>query len=211
MMLPDSLKDAIVTVGEGRGFVVGTRRERFVVTAAHCLPHLPPPHSDSLLQKRTYRDLIGPRGGALTVWAECVFVDPVADLAVLRGPDDQRLSDEDDDYQRFVEGRPSLSVAKLAQRVPAWVLTLDGQWDECAVEDYGRTQTLFEASISQGMSGSPILTSSSSGHAVGVVALKGLTGTVAAAQHMQPSLVASLPGWLLTELSVIEHGKNKET
>jgi hypothetical protein len=43
------MKDAILKVGDGRGFVVTLHRhpggeERIVITAAHFLPKLPPPH-----------------------------------------------------------------------------------------------------------------------------------------------------------------------
>jgi hypothetical protein len=33
---------AVLTVGEGRGFVVETDKQRLVITAAHCLPYFPP-------------------------------------------------------------------------------------------------------------------------------------------------------------------------
>jgi hypothetical protein len=33
-----------------------------------------------------YQDLLGDLGGETTVWAECVFVDPIADIAVLSRP-----------------------------------------------------------------------------------------------------------------------------
>src|SRR5437868_5530405 len=105
-------KDAIIKVGDGRGFVVEahTRRERFVITAAHCLPHLPPAHAASYAEDRTYAKLLGPIGESPTVWAECVFVDPVADIAVLSAPDGQALFDECADYERLVDGRPALRV-----------------------------------------------------------------------------------------------------
>jgi hypothetical protein len=79
---------AVIRVGDGRGFVVGTDRERFVITAAHCLPRLPPSLSFSFIEERTYAKLLGPIGRKRTpVWAECCFVDPIADLAVLWSPD----------------------------------------------------------------------------------------------------------------------------
>ncbi len=44
----DSLLPSIVTVGDGRGFVVeGIRSDLLVVTAAHCLPFFPPCHDGS--------------------------------------------------------------------------------------------------------------------------------------------------------------------
>ena len=74
-LLP-SAKAAMVTIGEGRGFLVGARMGRIVVTAAHCLPHLPSAHPASYTEERTYPGLLGPLGGEPTVWAECLFVDP---------------------------------------------------------------------------------------------------------------------------------------
>ena len=72
-------KRAIVTVGEGRGFVVSDEREssmslpsRLVVTAAHCLPVLPPCASNSNTEERTYRHMLGPVGNVPTVAAEIV-------------------------------------------------------------------------------------------------------------------------------------------
>jgi hypothetical protein len=38
----DEVKRAIVMVGEGRGFVVQGEDSRFVISAGHCLPRLPP-------------------------------------------------------------------------------------------------------------------------------------------------------------------------
>jgi hypothetical protein len=78
----------VITVGPGgRGFIVEATAwifpEYFVITAAHCLPQLPPPHGFSDLQDRTYENLLAPLGGTPSVWCECLFVDPVADIAVL--------------------------------------------------------------------------------------------------------------------------------
>ncbi len=102
-----------VSVGtdQGRGFIVATENgERFVITAAHCLPkyscgacnaceaeepekccegtvtRLPPAHRASFPRERSYRNLLGLLGEPGTVSAECVFVDPVSDIAVLREP-----------------------------------------------------------------------------------------------------------------------------
>ena len=80
---------SVVRVGDGRGFVVELKLGTVVVAAAHCLPILPPAHSASYLEERTYQALLGPLGTQPTVWAECRFVDPVADIAVLGPPDDR--------------------------------------------------------------------------------------------------------------------------
>jgi hypothetical protein len=75
---------AVVRVGEGRGFVVAGkhRGEHLVITAGHCIESLPPCHTGSSLEQRT-RKLLGPLDAEPTVWAECLFVDLIADLAVL--------------------------------------------------------------------------------------------------------------------------------
>jgi hypothetical protein len=61
------LTRAVLRVGNGRGFVVSCRgyagcEERIVITAAHCLPSLPPRHPAVLLAERTYPTLLGPLG-----------------------------------------------------------------------------------------------------------------------------------------------------
>ena len=79
-------ESAVVTVGDGRGFVIKHRHDRLVVTAAHCLPRFPPCHGASYLEERTYSELLAPLGDDLAVWAECLFADPIADIAVLGSP-----------------------------------------------------------------------------------------------------------------------------
>jgi hypothetical protein len=69
----------------GRGFVVEAGHQRFVLTAGHCLPHLLPSHPDAL-EERIYPKLLGPVGEDPGIRADCLVVDPVADLAVLGSP-----------------------------------------------------------------------------------------------------------------------------
>jgi hypothetical protein len=102
-------KAAIITVGDGRGFLVEARQTRLVVTAAHCLPHLPPPPPAWYTHERTYRKLLGPLGAdAPLIWAECLFVDLISDLAVLGEPDGHAYVGERDAYAAFVENRSAL-------------------------------------------------------------------------------------------------------
>jgi hypothetical protein len=40
---------SVVRVGAGRGFVIETEDEdRLIITAGHCLPHLPPSHAAAM-------------------------------------------------------------------------------------------------------------------------------------------------------------------
>src|SRR4051794_12052161 len=92
---------SILRVGGGRGFVIDKDGARFVITAAHCLTvpvtvygdtaskgaTLPPAHGGSFSAERTYPRLLGPLAAKPLIPAECLFVDPVADLAVLGSVD----------------------------------------------------------------------------------------------------------------------------
>ena len=91
---------SILAVGPdgGRGFVVDVDDNLLVVTAAHCLPRLPVPGVPDM-RELTFFELLGPLGGRPIVAAECKFVDPVSDLAVLGAPDNQALSDSFRDYE----------------------------------------------------------------------------------------------------------------
>ena len=125
----------VIKVGDGRGFIIPHRvkvqrtgvpkslaieqlpfmERRLLVTAAHCLPHLPPAHAMSYTQERTYANLLGTVGGGKnTVCAECLFVDPIADIAVLGGPDNQ------DAYDVLVEDAPVVRISSKLT-VKGWV------------------------------------------------------------------------------------------
>jgi hypothetical protein len=133
-----SMRNAVLRVGGGRGFIVNYRAhfghpKPVVITAAHCLPKkLPPPHPARYLEEATYRRLLGPLAGKRTVWAECLFVDPVADIAVLGQPDDQALSEEADAYNELVAGLTPLMVAD-APKQGVELLTLPGFGGDGAV------------------------------------------------------------------------------
>lgn len=62
---------------------------RVIVTAAHCLGKLPPRHAMAFAEEKTYNLLGSLDGGTANICAECLFVDPVADIAVLGAPDNQ--------------------------------------------------------------------------------------------------------------------------
>jgi hypothetical protein len=43
--------------------------------------------------------LLAPLGKKPAIWGQCLFTDPVADIAVLGSPDEQSLSKEAEAYQ----------------------------------------------------------------------------------------------------------------
>ena len=57
----ETAQQAVIAVGGGRGFVVEARDQyyRSVITAAHCLPGLPPPFPAMNLDEKTYRGPLG--------------------------------------------------------------------------------------------------------------------------------------------------------
>ena len=118
---------SILRVGGGRGFVIENNGRRFVITAAHCLTApvsvrrdmaskgatLPPAHGASYSEERIYPRLLGPLGKKPRVSAECLFVDPVADLAVLGPVDGQELYDEALAYEKLVGALDPLPLGSL--------------------------------------------------------------------------------------------------
>jgi hypothetical protein len=199
---------AVVRVGDGRGTVVETTEgTRYVVTAAHCLPSLPVAHAASYTAERTYAKLLGELGAEPTVWAELLFADPVADLAVLSAPDNQELGDEAEAYEALMEGAIPLPIGRLSfgrgtatlhdgstiQRPPhaesaAWMLFLDGQWGVCRAEGSGRALWIEEGEAVQGgMSGSPVV---ADGAVIGIISTGG---------GPNPYLADTLPAWILRE------------
>jgi hypothetical protein len=187
------VKKAVVRVGDGHGFVVETGRERLVITAAHCLPDLPPCHGASYVEERTYGNLLGPFGAPEPkVWAECRFADPVADIAVLGSPDNQVLWDEADAYEALIDEALALQIGEAPQEVPACLVMLDGRLARCVVSHRGGPLWIKGATegIHGGMSGTPILTDDAV--AIGIVCLS---------SGPHPRLTHHLPGWLLQALS----------
>jgi hypothetical protein len=197
-------ESAVVTVGDGRGFVIKHRHDRLVVTAAHCLPRFPPCHGASYLEERTHSELLAPLGDDLSVWAECLFADPIADIAVLGSPDDQELTEAAEAYEALVESATPLSIADVPAEEfgafhphPGFLLSLEGSWFPCIIEYIGDGPLLISDAAQRivgGMSGSPIL--SAEGLAIGVVCLGG--------NHAANARLAShLPGWLLREPALV--------
>ena len=196
----DEAQRAVITVGEGRGFVVEGARQRLVITAAHCLPHFPPCATISHLEERTYQDLLAPLGESPKVWAECLFADPIGDIAVLGLPDSQALSEHSEAYETLMEATTPLVIADAPKKGTGWMLSLDGQWFECDLMHQDSRLWVIGAgkNIEGGMSGSPILNDNCS--AIGVVCAGGGTDRERWPSGPNPRLVHNLPGWLLQEV-----------
>jgi hypothetical protein len=167
---------------------------KVVVTAYHCLPHLPPaPPWLYTEEERTYPKLLAPLGKKPRVWAECLFADPIADIAVLGAPDNQALTDEAKSYDALVDveplpvgevpssGRKPLKTLSLAGKlhlieygvqgkdVPAWLLSLKGRRKKVSVSRSANgawLAVMTPLAIEPGMSGSPI--ASAVGEAIGL-------------------------------------------
>ena len=70
------------------------------------------------------------------MWAECLFADPIADIAVLGMPDDQALPDEANSYKRLLGSRQPLLITDAPAReqsCKARLFSLDGEWFECSI------------------------------------------------------------------------------
>jgi trypsin-like peptidase len=223
----ESAKRAVIAVGRGRGFVVeGSRGKLCVITAAHCLPPLPPAHPGSHPQERTYENLLGRIGESPTVSAECLFVDPVADIAVLGEPDAPDLNEQHEAYCDLMPDEPipigdtprdyqpimiktfdgEMVEAKNHHQsltTEAWLLSLDGKWFACEVEHRPDGPLWIKNAaepIVGGMSGSPIL--SKAGTAIGVVCIskERLPNVEGNEGGPNPRLTANLPGWMLHQM-----------
>jgi hypothetical protein len=158
--------NAVLTVGSGRGFVVKYdargHSARIVITAAHCLPRFPRCGDGAQGDQWdwTYKALLGPLGQAPTVWAECIFADPIADIAVLCEPDNQELFAEADAYNALVDAMTPLPIVDAPEDGPAWLLSLDRKWHRCRAQHFNGPLNITDAAagIKGGMSGSPIIT-----------------------------------------------------
>src|SRR6516165_4317609 len=169
-MISEILATGVMTAGSGRGFVVEGAGERLVITAAHCLPFLPPAQSFFGPKEHTYGPLLAPRGDAPRTCAVCRFVDPIADIAVLGSPDNSHA----DDYKALMATATALPIGDSVRHpvnfwVPARLLTLDGRWFSCTIRHFGGPLWITHAAerVLGGMSGSPIV--AEAGTAIGVV------------------------------------------
>jgi hypothetical protein len=201
------LRSGIVTVGNGRGFFVDAKREgAIVITAAHCLPSLPQPHPGT---SGIYPNVLGLLYAKPTVTAQCIFADPVNDIAVLGAPDANEAWEDEENSADLAKAANLLSITApspmsgLAEMIqsPVTVYTLDGACAECLATICGRRLRIDKGAelIKPGMSGSPILLPD--GSAIALVSLT--AGGLASANFgMSPTIAPCLPGWLTRQMQI---------
>jgi hypothetical protein len=181
----EELKNSVLKVGDGRGFLTRIPRNLLIATAAHCLPHLPPAHAAAYNYERTYKLLGSLHDPEPSILAECWFVDPVGDIAVLGSAD----VDETEDYQDLIEDMEPFKMGEARPGMRVWMLSLAGEWFPGEVKSCRRALTIeSKEMVASGMSGSPIITDE--GVAVGLIS---------GGSHGNPHLPFSLPGWMLRE------------
>jgi hypothetical protein len=169
--------------------------------------------------------LLGSLGTKPFVPAECLFVDPVADLAALGPVDGQELYDHALAYAELVEALDPLPLGSLTfgyQRHPArsltvdghkvkvegfvdptpiaesdaWLPALNGRWFRRRVARRGRSLWISEAEEDIRSGMSGSPIISPAGRAVGVVCISHQVGRRSREGGPNTLLGAQLPGWL---------------
>lgn len=225
----DAAARAVIQVGAGRGFVMETKYRipqeyrrahnlrafvtgRIVVTAAHCLPSLPEPDLGLSGYERSY-NVLGPlRTSDPSITTQCLFADPVADIAVLGKPDDQDDTEEiGRAFDELTENAEVLPISNAPHEMTiAWLLSLDGHWQPCKLEVFTSPAStgihhtslhISEGVIAPGMSGSPILLDD--GSAISVISIaSGKNESLLTEIGPQPLLIDCLPAALVSQLRV---------
>jgi hypothetical protein len=186
--------DAIIAVGTGYGCVVQGAHDRFVVTAAHCLPDLPPCNTGRFDRKSCYPALLGPPGGQKCAAAACGFADPISDIAVLGLPNGIESPEEFDQYAKLTDTATPLSIAEPPPIGLVWIPSPNGEWlSYVAISIWGEVLLISVDKSLVGMTGAPIV--SDNGTAVGVLCPELWRG-------LHSALVGSIPRRLLRILGL---------
>jgi hypothetical protein len=208
----------VITVGNGRGFVVGRpKSRRYVITAAQCLPFLPTATAAFSANQSTYSGLLGPLGGNRTVASECHFVDPIANIAVLGCPQEWESDDAAVAYIALTDAAVPLPITDLPyyqregeylrERTPGWLLSLENRWFRCDVTEVAGMGVCInnaEEEIKNGMIGAPIVIDN--GSAIGSLCIAPEdTGQAVWWGRYCPSLIGDLPARLLGDIVKWSH------
>lgn len=231
----DEATRAVVRVEDGRGFVMEIteaipenekvhlygkptrknlfRTRRVVVTAAHVLPNLPPAHGDPRPEDKIY-PVVGPLDCETpSIKTECLFANPVADLAIL-GIADSEVYEEGESEEAFldlVEEATALSLTRLTNPLSGWLLSLDNQWAPCTLKLRRGLWILDAVELKCGMSGSPILLKNGGvGGLVSNFTVKDMKTGIGTQGGPQPCLAHALPGWMLNGLQTNVSRKGKK-
>lgn len=200
----------VVKVGDGRGFVVDgpktIEHQRYVITAAHCLPVVPPANRESDTVHRMHF-VLGTLGGKNKIFTECFFFDHISDVAVLGRPTDEANFPAELGayaYDNLVNSIPPAPIGELTDEDEVFVLQLNGQWTSGQGEP-GVWSGLYLTEVSEGihggMSGSPIM--NRGGEAVGVLTSSGGGMEGIHTEGNCASLARSLPVWFFSAVSGI--------
>ncbi len=224
----ENAKAAVVQVGGGgRGFIVGAGIDRFVVTAAHCVPsdRIPTPHLSNGASELTFPNIIGPLGGTPTICGELCVYSLTDDIAAFCEPEGG-LEDEYMQYVDFTDAaamkigklpdratppRPDLDAGQAAfnsrleereqddaHTEAAFILSLDGEWQPCTVHNGGRYLTICDGADQIRGGMSGSPIIDTNGDAIGLVSTGGEDS------NLNPSLDC-LPAWLLRKLDRTEY------
>jgi len=156
--------------------------------------------------------MLGSLGAAPTVACECLFINPIVDVAVVGVPDTQTLPDEADAYRALLECATPFRITEAPEKSRGFVLSLEGEWFGCQVQWMKRIDGPLWVSkptqpIVGGMSGSPIV--AETGNAIGIVAASAMdNGKDAATDEFgaaNPRLMRDLPLWLLRTQTMRKH------
>ena len=195
----EQARRGIVTVGEGFGFVAEAENgDRIVITSFHCISSADFEGQDPLIDPvpPIYSAQLGAFGEKPTVWADCLFANPLVDLAILGSPD-ERGPEDIERYYALVTGASSIGISEIPPNASGLLFSPHGEWFTCTVSRHLDGPLWIKDAaedIPCGMSGSPIF--SRTGAAVGILC---------STDSREPSgpnarLMRDLPGWALRNL-----------
>jgi S1-C subfamily serine protease len=207
-MLTAAVKDRVINATvhvekkSGQGVLV---RGGYILTAAHCVNW-----DDRMALGGCYVEKVKTRDGRRLL-AEVDAAEPVSDIASLAAPDEQEMSDECEEFERFAEEAEGLRLytrpIDAGKRIRVYVLNRKREWITGMVVNCGKKgrppahRILLQADhpIRGGDSGGPIV--DRSGRLVGLVSTIGTTKDHKGKYSgSQPVPAQALPTWLVNRI-----------